>query len=191
LSAATAGSDPLREVSRFYDEAQAPDRISRLLYLDTKSYLTGDVLTKVDRMSMATSLEVRCPILDHVFVEWVTGLPTRWKYRGGVRKYLLKKLAHRLGVPGLDRPKQGFAMPLTHWWGSELKNDVLPILTEPRTLQRGYLNESAVRGLVSEHLTGRRDRAQDLWLLLIFELWHRNFLEGGSRVCAKEFETVR
>jgi asparagine synthase (glutamine-hydrolysing) len=191
LSAATAGSDPLREVSRFYDQAQAPDRISRLLYLDTKSYLTGDVLTKVDRMSMATSLEVRCPILDHVFVEWVTGLPTRWKYRGGVRKYLLKKLAHRLGVPGLDRPKQGFAMPLTHWWGSELKNDLLPILTEPRTLQRGYLNESAVRELITEHLTGRRDRAQDLWLLLIFELWHRNFLEGGSRVCAKELQTVR
>jgi asparagine synthase (glutamine-hydrolysing) len=191
LSASTAGSDPLQEVSRFYDEAQAPDRISRLLYLDTKSYLTGDVLTKVDRMSMATSLEVRCPILDHVFVEWVTGLPTRWKYRGGVRKYLLKKIAHRLGVPGLDRPKQGFAMPLTHWWGSELKNDLLPILTEPKTLQRGYLNETAVRSLVNEHLTGRRDRAQDLWLLLIFELWHRNFLESSSRVQNQELQTVR
>ena len=191
LTAATDGSDPLHEVSRFYDEAHAPDRISRLLYLDTKSYLTGDVLTKVDRMSMATSLEVRCPILDHVFVEWVTTLPTRWKYRGGVRKYLLKKLAHRLGVPGLDRPKQGFAMPLTHWWKSELKNDLLPILLEPKTLQRGYLNESAVRGIVSEHLSGRRDHAHDLWLLLIFELWHRNFLEAGARSCARELQTAQ
>ena len=186
LTAAVDGMNPLHEVSRFYDEAQAPDRISRLLYLDTKSYLTGDVLTKVDRMSMATSLEVRCPLLDHVFVEWVTQLPTRWKYRGGVRKYLLKKLAHRLGVPGLDRPKQGFALPLTHWWRSELKSELLPILTEPKTLQRGYLNEIAVRGMVDEHLTGRRDHAHDLWLLLIFELWHRNFLEAGARICGQE-----
>jgi len=191
VTAALEGTNPVHEVSRFYDEAQAPDRISRLLYLDTKSYLTGDVLTKVDRMSMATSLEVRCPILDHVFVEWVTALPTRWKYRGGVRKYLLKKLAHRLGVPGLDRPKQGFAMPLTHWWRSELKADLLPILLEPKTLQRGYLNESAVREVVNEHLGGRRDHAHDLWLLLIFELWHRNFLESGARPCAKEFRGLQ
>ena len=194
LAAAESDADLLGDVTRFYDEAQAADRISRLLYLDTKSYLTGDVLTKVDRMSMACSLEVRCPILDHVFVEWVTGLPTRWKYRGGVRKYLLKKLAHRLGVPGLDRPKQGFAMPLTHWWKSELKDDLLPILLEPKTLQRGYLNEAAVRGMVEEHLAGRRDHAQDLWLLLIFELWHRNFLESGPRSCVQEnpgLQTVR
>ena len=186
LASALDGENPIHEVSRFYDEAQAPDRISRLLYLDTKSYLTGDVLTKVDRMSMATSLEVRCPILDHVFVEWVTSLPTRWKYRGGVRKYLLKKLAHRLGVPGLERPKQGFAMPLTHWWRSELKADLLPILLEPKTLQRGYLNPSAVRQIIDEHMSGRRDHAHDLWLLLIFELWHRNFLENGTRPCPKE-----
>jgi asparagine synthase (glutamine-hydrolysing) len=186
-----AGADHLSDVSRFYEEADSPDRISRLLYLDTKSYLTGDVLTKVDRMSMACSLEVRCPILDHVFVEWVTALPAQWKYRGGVRKYLLKKLAHRLGVPGLDRPKQGFAMPLTHWWRSELKDDLLPVLLEPRTLQRGYLNETAVREIVAEHLSGRRDRAHDLWLLLIFELWHRNFLEGGSRTCSREAQGLQ
>src|SRR6185437_1185276 len=175
--AAADGTDITEEVRRFYADAKAPDRISRLLYLDTKSYLTGDVLTKVDRMSMATSLEVRCPILDHVLIEWVTSLPSQWKYRHGVRKYLLRKLAERLGVPGLDRPKQGFAMPLTHWWKGELRDTLLPILLEPKTLQRGYLNPSAVRQLVNEHLSGRRDYGQELWLLLIFELWHRNFLE--------------
>jgi asparagine synthase (glutamine-hydrolysing) len=176
--AAANGRDVIEEVRQFYADAKAPDRISRLLYLDTKSYLTGDVLTKVDRMSMATSLEVRCPILDHVLIEWVTALPSEWKYRGGVRKYLLKKLAERLGVPGLNRPKQGFAMPLTHWWKGELRNTLLPILLEAKTLQRGYLNASAVRQLVEEHLSGRRDYGQELWLLLIFELWHRNFLEA-------------
>ncbi len=179
--AAANGRDVIEEVRHFYADAKAPDRISRLLYLDTKSYLTGDVLTKVDRMSMATSLEVRSPILDHVLIEWVTALPSEWKYRGGVRKYLLRKLAERLGVPGLNRPKQGFAMPLTHWWKSDLRNTLLPILLEPKTLQRGYLNPSAVRQLVEEHLSGRRDYGQELWLLLIFELWHRNFLEGINR----------
>jgi len=178
--AAANGTDVIAEVRRFYGEANAPDRISRLLYLDTKSYLTGDVLTKVDRMSMATSLEVRCPILDHVLIDWVTALPSEWKYRNGVRKYLLRKLAERLGVPGLNRPKQGFAMPLTHWWKGELRETLLPILLEPKTLQRGYLNPSAVRQLVNEHLSGRRDYGQELWLLLIFELWHRNFLEQAS-----------
>lgn len=175
--AAANGRDVIEEVRQLYDDAPAPDRLSRLLYLDTKSYLTGDVLTKVDRMSMATSLEVRCPILDHVLIEWVTSLPAEWKYRNGTRKYLLRKLAERLGVPGLNRPKQGFAMPLTHWWKSELRDTLLPILLEPKTLQRGYLNPSAVRQLVKEHLSGRRDYGQELWLLLIFELWHRNFLE--------------
>lgn len=179
--AAANGTDVLGEVREFYSKAQAPDRISRLLYLDTKSYLTGDVLTKVDRMSMATSLEVRCPILDHVLIEWVTGLPAKWKYRDGTRKYMLRKLAQRLGVPGLDRPKQGFAMPLTHWWKGELRNTLLPILTESTTLQRGYLNPAAVRRFVNEHLTGRRDYGQELWLLLIFELWHRNFLESSHK----------
>jgi asparagine synthase (glutamine-hydrolysing) len=144
--------------------------------VDTKTYLTGDVLTKVDRMSMANSLEVRCPILDHVFLEWVTGLTSDWKLRLGVRKYALRKLAHRLGIPNVDRPKQGFSMPLMHWWRGEL-NHMLEILTEPRTLQRGYFNPKAIKGLVDEHLSGRRNRPTDLWLLLIFELWHRNFLE--------------
>ena len=184
--AAANGKDVIEEVRRFYADAHAPDRISRLLYLDTKSYLTGDVLTKVDRMSMATSLEVRCPILDHVLIEWVTSLPAEWKYRNGIRKYLLRKLAERLGVPGLNRPKQGFAMPLTHWWKSELRDTLLPILLEPRTLQRGYLNPSAVRQLVDEHLSGRRDYGQELWLLLIFELWHRNFLETPSEGKVKQ-----
>lgn len=162
-----------------------------MLYLDTKTYLTADVLTKVDRMSMLTSLEVRCPLLDHEFVEWAAGLSSRWKLHLGTRKYILRKLAERLGVPAkvLNRPKQGFAMPLMHWWRGELKDELLQVLLEPRTLQRGYFNPEAVRGLVEEHLSGRRNRPTDIWLLLIFELWHRNFLEArnlGATSCPSE-----
>jgi asparagine synthase (glutamine-hydrolysing) len=173
---------PLPAFQRYFDAPSAPDELSRLLYLDTKTYLTADVLAKVDRMSMAASLEVRSPLLDHEVVEWVAQLPAGLKLRNRVGKYLLRKVAERVGVPAkvMNRPKQGFAMPLMHWWRGELKNDLLQVLLEPRTLQRGYFDRKAVEGLVKEHLEGRRDRSAEIWLLLIFELWQRNFLEPRS-----------
>jgi asparagine synthase (glutamine-hydrolysing) len=120
--------------------------------------------------------------LDHVFVEWATRLPAYFKFQRGQGKYLLKKLAARVGVPRevLDRPKQGFALPLVHWMRGELKEELLSILLEPRSLQRGYFDGKAVRDLLDEHWRGRRDRSGEIWLMLMFELWHRNFLEGGS-----------
>ena len=153
------------------------------MYLDTKTYLAGDILTKVDRMSMATSLEMRCPILDHVFVEWAAGLPAKYKVRDGTRKFLFKKLAERLGIPAeiLNRRKQGFALPLVHWMRHELKDGMLQMLQEPRTLQRGYFRADSVRVVLDEHLRGRRDHSGALWMMLVFELWHRNFLEKGGR----------
>ena len=159
--------------------APAEDSLSKLQYLDIKTYMTADILTKVDRMSMATSLEVRAPILDHVFAEWVTKLSPKWKQRAGQQKYILKKLAERLGVPreAIYRPKRGFGIPLVHWFRRELKSNLLGLLLEPKSLQRGYFNPNAVRDLVDEHLRGRRDRSRDLWILLVFELWHRNFLD--------------
>ena len=172
------------EIFRSYlQKAPAKDSLSQLLYLDTKTYLPGDILTKVDRMSMATSLEVRAPLLDHVFVEWVAQLPAHWKYRAGQAKYLLKKLAERVGVPPqvLHRPKRGFAVPLVHWLRKELRQELVEILLEPRTLQRGYLSPAGVRQLVDEHLGGRRDRSSQIWMLLVFELWLRNFLEPHTR----------
>ena len=173
-------SDPLEEYRRLYDGAPARDRLSRLLYLDTKTYLNGDILTKVDRMSMATSLEVRVPMLDHEFVEWVTALPVEWKFRAGTRKQILKKLAERLGIPTalLHRKKQGFQMPLVEWMRSQSKTQIWGVLLEPRTLQRGYFNPGAIRSLVDEHMRGRRNRSGLLWRLLVLELWHRNFMEA-------------
>jgi asparagine synthase (glutamine-hydrolysing) len=149
------------------------------MYLDTKTYLTADVRAKVDRMSMANSLEVRSPLLDHVFVEYAASLPSSWKLRGGERKYILKKLAERVGVPAraIYRPKQGFSMPLRHWWREQLRGDIVQLLLEPRTLQRGYFNPKAVRRLLDEHISGRRNGPYEIWMLLSLELWHRNFLE--------------
>ena len=164
---------------RYFDQAPANDPVSQMLYVDTKTYMVADILTKVDRMSMATSLEVRVPILDHLFVEWVTGLPVEWKLRGGVQKYILRRLAKRVGVPreATDRPKRGFALPLVHWMRNELKDLIMTILLEPKTMERGYFNPAGVRQLLDEHFRGRRDHSGRIWRLLMFELWHRNFLE--------------
>ena len=179
---ALGSADPFSTFRGYLDRAPAHDPVSQLLYLDTKTYLAGDILTKVDRMSMATSLEVRVPILDHLFLEWVTGLPPEWKMRGSNQKYIFRKLAERVGVPreALYRHKQGFALPLVHWIRNELKDLVLTTLLEPRTLQRGYFNVSGVRRLLDEHFQGRRDHSARIWRFLMFELWHRNFLEASE-----------
>jgi asparagine synthase (glutamine-hydrolysing) len=172
-------SDPQDVLRGYFDRAPAPDPVSQMLYVDTKTYMVADILTKVDRMSMLTSLEVRVPLLDHKFVEWVTGLPPEWKLRGPKQKYILRKLAERVGVPRevLYRKKQGFSLPLVHWLRNELKDLVLSVLLEPRTLQRGYFDARGVRQILEEHFSGRRIHSGRIWRLLIFELWHRNFLE--------------
>jgi asparagine synthase (glutamine-hydrolysing) len=171
--------DPRDVMYRYFEQAPAKDPISQILYVDTKTYMAGDILTKVDRMSMAKSLEVRVPILDHEFVEWATALPLEWKIRGGKQKYILRKLAERVGVPreALYRPKQGFALPLVHWLKHELRDLVMTILLDSRTLQRGYFEAPAVRQILDEHFRGRRNHSGQIWRLLIFELWHRNYLE--------------
>lgn len=176
---ARTSGDPAEVMYRYFDQAPAKDPISQILYLDTKTYMAGDILTKVDRMSMATSLEVRVPILDHEFVEWAAGLPVEWKIRGGKQKYILRKLAERVGVPreALYRPKQGFALPLVHWLKHELREMVMTVLLDSRTLQRGYFEPRAVRQVLDEHFRGRRIHSGLIWRLLIFELWHRNYLE--------------
>jgi len=175
----SGAGDPLATMREYLNIAPAEDPLDRLLYLDSKTYLPGDILTKVDRMSMATSLEGRVPMLDHLFLEWVTGLTADWKLRGRSQKYILRKLAERVGVPAevLNRPKQGFALPLVHWIRNELKDLIVTSLTEPRTMQRGYFNAAGVRRLLDEHFRGRRDHSPRIWRLLMLELWHRNFLE--------------
>jgi asparagine synthase (glutamine-hydrolysing) len=174
--------DPQNMLRQFFEHAPTKDPLSQMLYVDTKSYLVGDILTKVDRMSMLTSLEVRAPILDHKFAEWGARLSPEWKLRGGRQKYVLRKLAERLGVPKevLYRKKQGFALPLVHWIRHELKDLVLTVLLEPRSLQRGYFDERGIRQLLDDHFRGRRNYSGRIWRLLVFELWHRNFLEKFS-----------
>jgi asparagine synthase (glutamine-hydrolysing) len=174
---------PYERFRNYLEQRPASDPLSEVLYLDAKTYLAADILTKVDRMSMATSLEVRAPLLDHHLAEWAARLSPRWKLRFGRSKYILKKLAERLGVPRevLYRAKKGFSMPLVHWFRQKPMPALLEILLETKTLQRGYFSEPGVRQRLDEHRRGIRDRSSELWHLLIFELWHRNFLEPASK----------
>ncbi|HWZ43313.1 MAG TPA: asparagine synthase (glutamine-hydrolyzing) [Candidatus Saccharimonadales bacterium] len=188
---ASTQESPYERFKEILAGGPASDPLSEVIYLDSKTYLPGDILTKVDRMSMATSLEVRAPFLDHDLAEWAARLSPRWKTKSGESKYILKKLAEQLGVPRevLYRPKKGFSMPLVHWFRKKPQPALLDILLEPRTLQRGYFSERGVRRRLLEHQRGTRDRAWELWHLLVFELWHRNFLEPATQ--AKSREHVR
>jgi asparagine synthase (glutamine-hydrolysing) len=178
-------ASPYDRMRAYLEERAACDPLSEMLYLDARTYLPCDILTKVDRMSMANSLEVRTPLLDHCFAEWAVRLSPRWKLRFGESKYILKRLAEKLGVPrsALYRRKQGFSLPLVHWFRKP-QSGLLDILLEPRTLQRGYFSEPSVRRRLLEHRRGIRDRSWELWHLLVFELWHRNFLEPALRIAA-------
>lgn len=150
-----------------------------LLYLDSKTYLPGDILTKVDRMSMAVSLEARVPLLDHKLIEFVcTRIPASMKMKGLETKHIFKRAVHDL-VPNeiLDRPKQGFGIPIDQWINQQLRERVRGTLTEPRTMQRGYVEPRYVQLLLDEHERGRRDHATELWTLFMLELWQRKFVD--------------
>jgi asparagine synthase (glutamine-hydrolysing) len=128
---------------------------------------------------MAASLEMRAPLLDHVFVEFAASLPPSMKLRGRWRKVVLCKLAEKLGVPKrvLYRKKQGFTLPLSHWMRNEMSGLVREVLLDRRTLQRGYFTGAGVTRLLHEHESQKRDHSTVIWLLVTLELWHRNFLE--------------
>lgn len=155
--------------------------LDQLLYIDGKTYLPGDILVKVDRMSMATSLEVRVPLLDHKLIDFVTKVPASLKLAGTETKHLLKRVAKDL-IPAeiLNRPKQGFGIPLQKWINLQLRDQIREILREPRTRQRGYINSDYVDLILNEHHTGRRDHSFPLWALLILELWHRRYIDHPS-----------
>jgi asparagine synthase (glutamine-hydrolysing) len=154
---------------------------AQLMAFDFETYLPEDCLTKVDRMSMAHSIESRVPLLDHLVVEFAAALPVDMKLRGTTGKYLLKQLAYSL-VPReiLDRPKQGFGVPIGHWFRGELRDVFGDILGSSTARQRGYFNRRFVDRVLQEHLTGKRDHALRLWQLVVFELWHRQYVDQAA-----------
>jgi asparagine synthase (glutamine-hydrolysing) len=154
---------------------------SRLQYVDMKSYLPGDILTKVDRMSMAHSIEARVPLLDHELVEFVAAVPSRHKLRRGATKYLLKRAIQGLVPPEIVlRKKQGFGIPVEHWFRGELRNVLQERLLSSDALRHGLFDRAYVEALWASYVgTTRGDVLDRLWGLLVFEVWHHTFI--GAR----------
>ncbi len=149
---------------------QFDDPLSLVQYLDFKTYLPGDILTKVDRASMAHSLEVRTPFLDYEFVEWVSSLPASVKLRGGEGKHLLKEsLRPLLPEEVLFRKKMGFAVPLDVWFRGSLRDHILEVVKGPRLAESGFFDPATLHRLVADHQSGRRDHSAPLWSLLMFD----------------------
>lgn len=152
------------------------DILTHALYFEATAKLTGDMLVKVDRMSMAASLEVRCPLLDHELAGLAMQIPHSWKMRGGRGKDIfIRAVGDRLPEGLLNRPKQGFGVPLSIWFRGSLKDFLWDHLRSRRFLGRGIVSPEFVEHLLQEHATGRRDNHHWLWMLLMLELWFCEF----------------
>ena len=165
--------------------AKAPtdDPLSMLQYLDLKTYLPGDILTKVDRASMAHALEVRVPLLDHTFVEWISGLPSSLKLHQGEGKYIFKKaLETTLPKDILYRDKMGFSIPLASWFRGPLRQTLNDSLLGPLLADTGIFDMAFLKEMVGQHQSGRRDYTAPLWALLMFAAFLRNVLHATDAV---------
>ena len=149
--------------------------LSLIQYLDMKTYLPGDILTKVDRASMAHALEVRVPLLDHRFVEWISSLPPEMKLRGQEGKYIFKKsLESRLPRDVLYRQKMGFAVPLASWFRGPLRDRVRDSLAGERLAATGYFDARQLARVAEEHIAGKREHSAVIWSLLMFDSFLKN-----------------
>ncbi|MCB1667804.1 MAG: amidotransferase 1, exosortase A system-associated [Pseudomonadales bacterium] len=164
------GYNAVNTFNRYAEKSPTKDPMSLIQYIDMKTYLVGDILTKVDRASMAHSLEVRVPLLDHKFVEWVSGLPASFKLKGQEGKYIFKKALEPL-LPNdvLYRPKMGFGVPLANWFRGPLKERLRTRIVEGGLAKTGLFNQQYLEKLVSQHQSGVRDHSAVLWSLLMFE----------------------
>ena len=171
---------------RHASRAPTDDPLSLVQYLDMKTYLVGDILTKVDRASMAHSLEVRVPMLDHELVGWLSGLATRHKLREGEGKWVLKRaLEPHLPADILYRKKRGFAVPLASWFRGPLRDRVSEAVRSPALADTGWFNRTFLERLVEEHVRQRQDHSAAIWSVLMFEAFLRQVVTGtGSPVPA-------
>jgi len=162
--------------ARFFDECNATSYLEKIMNVDMRLWLPDDLLTKVDRATMAFSLEARVPFLDHKFVEFVAQLNPGLKQRGKTTKYLLKKLAEKyLPHDIIYRPKQGFVMPLTQWLDGGLKPRMERAMSASGLGKRGLFREGALQNVLREHRAGRSNHAGRLWALTVLELWFEKY----------------
>lgn len=174
-------TSPEKILAPYFDNPDNNELIDVLLEADANTYLPNDLLVKMDIATMANSLEARSPFLDHRLAEFVVSLPGDFKMRGLVKKYLLKAIIKDF-VPreNINRPKMGFGMPIGRWFRAELKELLTGTLLSKKSLDREYFNADFIRSMVKQHLEQRADYGHQLWVLLMFELWHRRFIDNDA-----------
>jgi asparagine synthase (glutamine-hydrolysing) len=187
LRAQLGGYQAIEVFRRHAQRANHDDPLALIQYLDLKTYLVGDINTKVDRASMAHSLEVREPLMDHPLVEWLASLPSSLKLRGREGKYLLKKSQEpNLPTDVLYRPKMGFAVPLARWFRGPLRDRVQQAVLGSVLADTGYFRRPVLQRLVEQHQSGIRDHSSSLWTLLMFEAFLRNVMQSDGRACSSQ-----
>ena len=181
------GYEAVQVLRRHAQNCPTDDPLSRVQYLDMKTYLVGDILTKVDRASMAHALEVRVPLLDHELVEWISGLPVSLKLRGHDGKYIFKKaMEPYLSDDILYRNKMGFSVPLASWFRGPLRQRVQEALLGKTLAETGIFNMDFLREMVEQHQSGRRDYSASIWTLLMFESFLSTVLYGQESTGQKK-----
>ncbi|MCM2326652.1 MAG: asparagine synthase (glutamine-hydrolyzing) [Lysobacter sp.] len=174
-----AAVDPYRSVRGHFGREDVPGDMDRILSGDMDTYLADDILVKVDRATMANSLEARAPLLDHVLLEFCARLPFRLKNDGREGKVILREVARQwLPAESLAKRKQGFGIPLDRWFRHDLKPLMLDLLGDRSFRERGVFDERGVRACLDSHLSGQRDFGELLWLVLTYEMWARAHLDG-------------
>ncbi len=179
MRAALNGDSSAAIMESYFANRAGFSPLSQQQYVDIKTYLVDDILTKVDRMSMAVSLEARVPLLDYRIVELAVNLPARMKlYRGQTKRILKKAMADRLPEAVLTKPKQGFSIPLKNWLRAELKPMMLDLLSSESIFRRGLFSAETIAAWIDEHLNGEANHSHRLWALMVFELWNRQVLDA-------------
>ncbi len=180
---ATSSDDIYRDARQIWDECDSTDIVERMQSIDTQLYLAEDILTKVDRASMAVSLEVRAPFLDPRVAEFAAALPSSYKLRGRKTKYILKR-AIQDDLPSFvtRRGKKGFGVPVAEWLKDNLRPLARDLLSPERVRRAGVFNPAYVTRLQDEHERGVANHRKLLWTLLMFELWHESFIETARRI---------
>jgi asparagine synthase (glutamine-hydrolysing) len=161
------------------------DRVNQMLYVDTKTWLAEDLLLKADKMTMANSVELRVPLLDHELLEFAASLPGNYKVRGFTTKYIAKKvLSQKVPREILERKKIGFPVPYETWLRTDLRDWVRDILLDGKTLGRGYFKKECIELLLSGNQQ-RGSHSKEIFTLTMLELWHREFLEKRSAISSR------
>jgi asparagine synthase (glutamine-hydrolysing) len=184
-----AGSPAADVITGPWSRASGRDVVDKMLEVEINTYLPGDLIPKIDIATMAHALEARSPLLDHQLMELAASIPPELKIRGRQKKWILRE-AMRGWLPDeiLDRPKQGFSVPVGDWFRHDLRSLAHDVLLDPQSLARGYFRPDAIRSMLDRHLQGADQETKPLWALFMFELWHREFVDSST--ATRQLETA-